>query len=90
MSKLRDLRDQTYRQIHQAVQVYQKTKIKDFNSPRNEPLIVLDYWLNKIEEYFHLRNLDNINLSEKSTTQDVTNVMNIMVKHVNSMEQGMI
>ena len=40
--------------------ITQKDKIKDFNSPRNEPLIVLDYWPNKIEEYFHLRNPYNI------------------------------
>ena len=62
-----------------------KAKIKDFNSPRNEPLIVLDYWSNNIEEYFHLRNPDNINLSEKSTTQNVKNALDSMVKHVNSM-----
>ena len=67
-----------------------RIKIKYFNSPRNEPLIVLDYWSKNIEEYFHLRNTDNINLSEKSTTQDVTHVMNSMLKHVNSMEKGMI
>ena len=65
-------------------------KIKDFNSPRNEPLIVLYYWSKNIEEYFHLHNPDNINLPEKYTTQDVKNVMNRMVKHVNSMEQVMI
>ena len=67
-----------------------KAKIKDFNSPRNEPLIVLDYWSNNIEEYFHLRNPDNINLSDKYTTQDVTNLMKSMVNRVNSMEQDMI
>ena len=67
-----------------------KYKIKDFNSPRNEPLIVLDYWSKKIKEYFHLRKPDNINLSDKYTTQDVTNVIKIVVNHVNSMEQGMI
>ena len=67
-----------------------KTKIKDFNSPRNDPLIVLDYWSNNIEEYFHLRNPDNIDLSEKYTTQDVTNIMNSMVKHVSYTEQGML
>ena len=64
----------------------QKSKIKDFKSPRNEPLIVLDYWSKKIEEYFHLCNPDNINISDKSTTQDATNIINSIVKHVNSME----
>ena len=49
-----------------------------------EPLIVLDYWPNKIEGYFNLRNPDNIIISEKYTTQDMTNVMNIMVNHFNS------
>ena len=72
------------------MQVFQKNKIKDFNSPRNKPLVVLDFWSKNIEEYFYLRNPANINLYEKSTTQDVKNVMNSMVKHVNSMEQGMI
>ena len=42
----------------------EKSKIKDCNSPRNKPLIVLDYWSNNIEEYFHQRNPDNINISE--------------------------
>ena len=65
-------------------------KIKDFNTPRNKPLIVLDYWSKKIEEYFHLHNPDNIILSEKSTTRDVKILINSMVKHVNSIEQGMI
>ena len=64
-----------------------KTKIKDFNSPSNKPLIFLGCRSKKIEEYSHLCNPDNINLSEKSTTQDVTNIMNSMVKHVNSMKQ---
>ena len=67
-----------------------KPKIKYIKSPKNEPLIVLDHWSRNIEEDFHLRNPDKINLSEKSTTQDVTNVMKIMVKCVNSTEQGMI
>ena len=66
------------------------TKIKDFNSPSNKPLIVLDYWSKNIEEDFHLRNSDNINLYYKSTTHDVKNVMNIMLKHVSSIEQVMI
>ena len=61
-----------------------------FNSPRNKPLIVIDYGSKKVEEYFHLRNPDNINLFEKYTAQNVTNLMNTMVKHVNSMEQGMV
>ena len=65
-------------------------KNKDFKSPRNKPLIVLDYWPENIEEYFRLCNPDNINLSEISTTQDVTDIINSMVKHVKSMEQGMI
>ena len=69
---------------------FQKSIIKDYNSPSNKLLIVLDYWSNKIEEDFHLCNSDCIKLSEKSTTQNVTNVLNIMVKHVKSMEQGMI
>ena len=68
----------------------QKSKIKDFNSPTNEPLIVIDYWSKKIEEDFRICNPDNINISHKYTTQDVTNVMNIMLKHAKSMKQGMI
>ena len=67
-----------------------KSKIKYFNSSRNNPLIVLDYWWKNIEEYFRLFNPNNINLNEKSTTQDVTNAMNRKVKHVNSMEQSML
>ena len=62
-----------------------KEKIKDFNSPRKKPLIVLDYWPKKIEEYFHLRDPGNVNLSEKSTAQDVKILINIMLKHVNFM-----
>ena len=62
----------------------------DINSPRNEPLIVLEYWSNNIEEYFQLRKPNNINLYDKSTAQDVTNAMNTMVKHANYMEQGII
>ena len=46
----------------------QNSQIKDFNSPRNKPLIFLEYWSNNIEEDFHLRNPENINLSEKSAT----------------------
>ena len=65
-------------------------KIKDVKIPRNKPIMVLDYWSNNIEEDFHLRNPDNINLSDKSTTQGVKNVMNNMVIHVKSMEQGMM
>ena len=68
----------------------EKPKIKDFKSTKNNPLIVLDYWPNKNEEYFHLRNSDRINLSKKSTTQYMKKPMDIMVKQVNSMEQGMI
>ena len=56
----------------------------------NKPLIVIDYWSKEIEEYFYIRTPDKNNLSDKSTTQDVKNVMNIMVKHVNSMEKGML
>ena len=75
---------------HQAVQMCQKTKTKYFNSPRNEPLIVLEYWPKNIEEKFNLRNPDNNNIYERSTTQDVKNVINSMLNHVNSMEQGII
>ena len=70
--------------------ISKKYKITDFNSPRNEPLNALEYCSKNIEEYFHLRNPDKINLSDESITQDVKTVMNIMVKHVNYMEQGMI
>ena len=70
--------------------ISEKYKINDFNSPRNETLIVLEYWSKKIEEYFHLSNPDNINLSEKPTAQDVTNIINTVVNYVNSMEQDMI
>ena len=66
------------------------SKIKDFNSPRNKPLIILDYWSNNIEEHFHLRYPDNIYIYEKSTTHDVPNIMNTMANHVHSMEQGII
>ena len=48
-----------------------KTKIKYFKSPSNDPLIVLDYQSKNIEEDFHPHKTDNVNLSEKSTTQDV-------------------
>ena len=65
-------------------------KIKDLNSPRKNPLIVLGYWSKKTEEYFHRHNSDNINLCDKSTTQDVTNVLTIILNNVNYMEQGMI
>ena len=67
----------------------EKSKIKDFNSPRNYALLVVDYWSKKIEENFHLNNPGNIILSDKFTTQDVTYVMITMVKNRNSMEQGM-
>ena len=40
----------------------EKSKIKDFNCPRNEPRIIIDYWSNKIEEDFNLHNPDNINI----------------------------
>ena len=72
------------------MQVCQKTKIKDFNSPSNDPLIVIGYLPRNVEGYFHLPNPNKINLSETSTTQDATNVMKSMVNHVNSTEQGMI
>ena len=72
------------------MQEFLKPQIKDFNSPRNKPLTFIDYLSDNIEEYFHIRNTDNINLSDKSTTQDVTNIMTTMVKHFKSMEQGMI
>ena len=49
-----------------------------------------DYWSNNIEKDFQLCNPDKVNLLEKSTTQEVKNVVNTIVKHVNSMEQGMI
>ena len=67
-----------------------KNQINDLNSPRNEPIIVLDYWSNNIEEDFHLRNPNNIYIFEKPTTKDVTDLMNVMVKHVKYMEQVMI
>ena len=67
-----------------------KIKIKDFNNTRNKQLIVLEYWSKNIEEYFHQHNPNIIYLSEKDTTQDVTNVMNRMEEHVNSMDQGMV
>ena len=50
----------------------------------NKPLIVIYYWLKNIEEDFHLPNSDNINISYKYTTHNVTNDMNTMMKHVNS------
>ena len=68
----------------------EKSKIMDINSPRNEPLIVLEYWSKNIEEYFHLCNLKNINLSDKSTTKDVKILLNSMVNHVNYMEQVIV
>ena len=64
----------------------EKSKIKDFNSPRNQPLIFLDYWSNYIKGGFHLCNPYNINISEKSTAQDATNIMNTMVKLFNYTE----
>ena len=67
-----------------------KTKIKYFNSPRNVELIVLDYWPKKFVEDFHLLNPRNINLSYKYTAYDVNILTNIMVKHVNCLEEGMI
>ena len=66
-----------------------KSKPKDFNSSRNEPLIVIDYWSKNTEKYFHLRNPDTSHLAETSTTQDVTTLIITTVKHVNYMEQGM-
>ena len=72
------------------MQEFQKSKINEFNSPRNNPLIFPDYWSKKTEEDFNLRNPDNINLSLKYTTQDLTNVMNSMTKHVNNTEKVMI
>ena len=68
----------------------EKSKIKYYNSPTNMPLIVPEYWLNKVEEYFCLRNPGNINLSELLTAHNVTNPINTTVKHVNSTEQGMV
>ena len=62
-----------------------KYKINYSNSPTNKPLIVLDYWLKKIEKDLHLGNPGNIKLSDR-----YENVINAMVNHVNSMEQGMI
>ena len=66
------------------------TKIKDFNSPSNKPLIVLDYWSKNSEEDFDIHHPSNMNISEKYTTQNVINDMNTTVKHVKYMEQGMI
>ena len=68
----------------------QKSKIRYLKSPRNKPLIILVYWSKKIEEDFNLHNPDRINLSEKYKTHDVKILTNSMVKHVNSMEQGVI
>ena len=65
-------------------------KIKYFNRPRNEPLILIGYWSNNIEEYFHIYKPDNNNKSEKYITHNMKNTMNTMVKHVGSMEQGMV
>ena len=70
--------------------MFQKTKTNYFNSPINKPLIGIDYLSKNIEEYFHLCNPEKNNLSEKYTTQDVTNAMKSIVKHVNPMEKGMI
>ena len=70
--------------------IAEKFKIKNLNSPRNKPLIILKYWSNNIEETFRLRNPDNNNISNKSTTQDLTNVMNATVNHVNYMGKFMI
>ena len=67
-----------------------KSKIKYFKSPRNKPLIILDYCSKKIEEDFNLHNPGRIYLSDKYTTRDVRNIINIMINHINSMEQGMI
>ena len=67
-----------------------KYKTRDFNSPRNDSLIVIYYSSHKIEEYFHLRNPDNINISEKYTTWDIIFLINSMVELVKSIEQGMI
>ena len=68
----------------------EKSKIKDLNSPSNEPLIFLDCWSKNIEEDYNLRNPDNIDISEKSKTKDVTNVIHSMVRNFNSREQGTI
>ena len=35
------------------------SKIDDLNIPKNEPLLVLEYWSKKIEEKIHLCNPDN-------------------------------
>ena len=40
-----------------------RSKINDFNSPRNKLLIVLDYFSNKIEEDFYILNPESINPS---------------------------
>ena len=61
-----------------------KSKIKDCNNPRNEPLIVIDYCLGNIEEYSHLHNPENINLYDKYTMHNVINAINNMVDHINS------
>ena len=72
------------------MQVFQKSKIKYFDIPSNRPLIVLGCWSKRIEEYFHIRNPNNINLSEKSTTQYVNILINSMVKHVKYVVKIMI
>ena len=62
-----------------------KSKMKDFNSPRDDPLIFIDCLSNNIKEYFHLCKPDNINLSEKSKINYVKDIINTVVKHFNSM-----
>ena len=67
-----------------------KSKIRYFSSHRNKTLVVLEYLSKNIEKSFHICNPGNIIMSNKYTTQYVINVINSMVKPVNSMEQGTI
>ena len=60
---------------------FQKSKIKDYKSPKKQALIVIYYCLKNIEEYFpHIGayNTDNINLPEEITAHNVTN----LIRHV--------
>ena len=78
---------------HVCTKFYKGAEIantKDFNSYKIEPLIITEYWLKNIEEYFHLHITDNTNLYEKLTTNNVTNSINTTVKHVKYTEQGTI
>ena len=68
----------------------EKSKIKDFNKHRNNPLTIIVYWPKNTEEYFHPHSPNKINLSEKPITKNVTNDTNTIVNHFNYREQIMI